>query len=61
VSSEVRTARGLVGRNEVGSFVSEALTLASTRRLTGGVAALFTLDRVVDAYTRLESNPDGKC
>ena len=51
---------GLVGRNEVGSFVSEALTLASTRRLTGGVAALFTLDRVVDAYTRLESNPDGK-
>lgn len=51
---------GLVGRNEVGSFVSDALTLASTRRLTGGVAALFTLDRVVDAYTMLESNPDGK-
>jgi NADPH2:quinone reductase len=51
---------GLVGRNEVGSFVAEGLTLASTRRLTGGVAALFTLDCVVDAYTRLDSNPDGK-
>jgi NADPH2:quinone reductase len=51
---------GLVGRNEVGSFVSEALTLARTRRLRGGVAALFALDRVVEAYTTLESNPDGK-
>jgi hypothetical protein len=51
---------GLVGRDEVGSCVSEALTLASTRQVTSGVAALFTLDRVVDAYTRLESNPDGK-
>lgn len=51
---------GLVGRDEVGPFVSEALTLASKRQLTSGVAALFTLDRVVDAYTRLESNPDGK-
>jgi NADPH2:quinone reductase len=51
---------GLVGRDQVGSFVSEALTLASKRPLTSGVAALFTLDRVVDAYTTLESNPDGK-
>jgi NADPH2:quinone reductase len=51
---------GLVGRDQVGSFVSEALTLASKRPLTSGVAALFTLDRVVDAYTRLGSNPDGK-
>ncbi len=51
---------GLVGRDEVGPFVSEALTLASKRQLTSGVAAQFTLDRVVDAYTRLESNPDGK-
>jgi NADPH:quinone reductase len=50
----------LVGRDEVGAFVSEALTLARTRPLTSGVAARFTLDRVVDAYTRLESNPDGK-
>ena len=38
----------------------EALTLASKQQLTGGVAAQFTLDRVVDAYRRLESNPDGK-
>jgi len=51
---------GLVGRDEVGPFVSEALALASTRPLTSGVAARFTLDRVIDAYTALESNPDGK-
>jgi NADPH2:quinone reductase len=51
---------GLIGRDQVGSFVSEALTLASKRQLTSGVAGLFRLDRVVDAYTRLESNPDGK-
>jgi NADPH2:quinone reductase len=51
---------GLVGRDEVGSCVSEALTLASTRRLTSGVAAVFPLDSVVDAYARLESNPNGK-
>jgi NADPH:quinone reductase len=51
---------GLVGRDEVGPFVSEALTVASKRQLIGGVAAIFTLDRVVDAYTTLESNPSGK-
>jgi NADPH2:quinone reductase len=51
---------GLVGRDNVGLFVSETLTLASKRHLTSSVAALFTLDRVVDAYTTLESNPDGK-
>jgi NADPH2:quinone reductase len=51
---------GLVGRDEVGPFVSEALTLASKRQLTSGVAAVFTLDRVVHAYTTLESNPRGK-
>ncbi len=51
---------GLIGRDEVGPYVAEALTLASKQQLTGGVAAQFTLDRVVDAYTRLESNPDGK-
>jgi hypothetical protein len=28
--------------------------------LTTTVAGLFTLDRVVDAYTALESNPNGK-
>jgi len=51
---------GLVGRDEVGPFVSEALTLACTRHLTSGVAARFTLDRVIDAYAALESNPNGK-
>jgi NADPH2:quinone reductase len=51
---------GLVGRDEVGAFVAEALTLAGKRQLTGTVAGLFTLDRVVDAYTALESNPNGK-
>jgi NADPH2:quinone reductase len=51
---------GLVGRDEAGPFVSEALTLASKRQLTGGVAALFPLDRVVDAYATLESKPSGK-
>lgn len=51
---------GLVGRDEVAPFVSEALTLASKRHLTGRVAAMFTLHRVVDAYATLESNPEGK-
>lgn len=51
---------GLVGRDEVGSFVSEALNLASPRRLMSGVAGRFTLDHVVDAYTLLETSPDGK-
>jgi NADPH:quinone reductase len=51
---------GLVGRDEVGPLVSEAVILASTRHLTGGVAARFPLSRVVDAYSALESNPDGK-
>jgi NADPH2:quinone reductase len=51
---------GLVGRDDVGPFVAEALAVASRRRLTVGVAARFTLDSVADAYTRLESNPDGK-
>ena len=51
---------GLVGRDQVGAFVAEALTLASKRQLTGRAAALFPLDRVVHAYTALESGPAGK-
>jgi NADPH2:quinone reductase len=51
---------GLVGRDEVGRFVSEALTLARKRHLTSGVPALFTLDRVADAYAALESHPNRK-
>ncbi len=51
---------GLVGRDEVARFVSEALNLASQRPAINSVAALFTLDCVADAYAALESNPDGK-
>jgi NADPH:quinone reductase len=51
---------GVVGRDDVGACVSEALTLARKRQLTTHIAAEFTLDRVVDAYTSLDSNPDGK-
>ncbi|HYM24993.1 MAG TPA: zinc-binding dehydrogenase, partial [Vicinamibacterales bacterium] len=51
---------GLVGRQQVGAFVSEALTLATKRRLTPVVAGRFTLDRSVDAYRALDANPRGK-
>src|SRR5438552_711928 len=51
---------GLVGHQQVGAFVSEALTLATKRRLAPVVAGRFTLDRVVDAYRELESNSHGK-
>jgi NADPH2:quinone reductase len=51
---------GLVGRDEVGSCIAEALTAASKRHVTSSVAARFPLDRLIDAYTRLESNADGK-
>lgn len=51
---------GLVGQQQVGGFVSEALALATQRHLAPVVAARFTLDRVVDAYRALESNPRGK-
>jgi NADPH:quinone reductase len=51
---------GLVGPQQVGAFVSEALTLAAKRRLAPVVAGRFTLDRVVEAYRELESNGHGK-
>jgi len=51
---------GLVGHQQVGAFVSEALTLAMKRRLAPAVAGRFSLDRVADAYRELESNPRGK-
>jgi NADPH2:quinone reductase len=51
---------GLVGHCQVGAFVSEALTLATKRRVTPVVAGRFTLDRIVDAYRELESTPSGK-
>jgi NADPH:quinone reductase-like Zn-dependent oxidoreductase len=51
---------GLVGHQQVGAFVSEALTLATKRRLAPAVAGRFSLDRVVDAYRELESESHGK-
>jgi NADPH:quinone reductase len=51
---------GLVGHQQVGAFVSEALTLATKRRLAPVVAGRFSLDRVVDAYRELESESHGK-
>ena len=51
---------GLVGHQQVGAFVSEALTLATKRRLALAIAGRFTLDRVVDAYRELDSNSHGK-
>jgi NADPH2:quinone reductase len=51
---------GLVGHHQVGAFVSEALTLATKRRLAPVVAGRFSLDRVVDAYRELESESHGK-
>jgi NADPH2:quinone reductase len=51
---------GLVNQHDVGALISEALTLATRRRLTNVVAGRFTLDRIVDAYRELDSNPHGK-
>jgi NADPH:quinone reductase len=51
---------GLVGPQRVAAFISEALALATTRPLTSGIAGRFPLDRVVDAYALLETNPHGK-
>jgi len=56
----LRPTAGLVGHQQIGAFVSEALTLAPKRRLAPVVAGRFTLDRVVDAYRELESNCHGK-
>jgi NADPH2:quinone reductase len=51
---------GLVDHQQVGAFVSEALTLATKRRLAPVIAGRFSLDRVVDAYRELESESHGK-
>ena len=51
---------GLVGPQRVAAFISEALALATKRRLTSGIAGRFPLDGVVDAYEMLEANPRGK-
>jgi NADPH2:quinone reductase len=51
---------GLIAPHQVGECISETLMLATGRRLIAGAAERFGLDRVVDAYRRLESKPDGK-
>ena len=51
---------GLVGPQQVGAFVSEALTIATKRRLAPVVAGRFPLDQVADAYRMLDSNAHGK-
>jgi len=51
---------GLVGPEHVAGFIAEALALATTRPIAGGVAARFPLDRVADAYRTLDSGVPGK-
>jgi NADPH2:quinone reductase len=51
---------GLVRREQVGAFISEALALATTRPLVSAIAARFPLNRVADAYRALDSGAQGK-
>jgi NADPH2:quinone reductase len=51
---------GLVGPEQVGAFISEALALATTRPLVSDVAARLPLNRVADAYRALDSGVPGK-
>ena len=51
---------GVIGRDQVGAFISEALALATTRPLAAGVAARFPLDRVADAYRAFDAGVPGK-
>jgi NADPH2:quinone reductase len=51
---------GVVGPDEIGDLISEALALATKRPLATDVAGRFTLDCVADAYRALDSNPAGK-
>jgi len=51
---------GLVGPDDVATFISEALALATARPLVSAVAARFPLDRVADAYGALDSGVAGK-
>jgi NADPH:quinone reductase len=51
---------GLVGPAQLAAFISEGLTLATTRPLASGVAARLPLNRVVDAFRALDSCPPGK-
>jgi NADPH:quinone reductase len=51
---------GLVGPDRISAFISEALSLASTRPLATEIAARFSLNQAADGYRTLESNPGGK-
>src|SRR5262249_7375462 len=51
---------GLVKPEHVAAFISEALTLATTRPLVSEVAARLPLNQVVDAYRALDSGVPGK-
>jgi len=51
---------GLIRPEHVGAFISEALTLATTRPLVSDAAARFPLHRVADAYRGLDSGVPGK-
>ena len=50
----------VIGRHEIGAVISSVLALADRRRIMSEVAQRFTLDRVVEAYRALDSNPAGK-
>jgi NADPH2:quinone reductase len=50
----------VIAPDEIGDVITEALALATKRRLATDVAGRFTLDRVAAAYRALESNPAGK-
>jgi len=51
---------GIVRPDSVGTFISEALALATTRPLVSDVAARLPLNRVDDAYRALDSGVSGK-
>src|SRR5262245_4307258 len=51
---------GVVRREDVADFISEALALATTLPLVSDVAARLPLDRVADAYRALDSGAPGK-
>src|SRR5215831_7166115 len=51
---------GVVRREDVAAFISEALALATTRPLVSDVAARLPLNRVADAYRALDAGVQGK-
>ena len=51
---------GVIRADDVGTCISEALALATTRPLVSDVAARLPLDRVADAYRALDSGVPGK-